>query len=111
MCLTAAAAFLSVSDSIIKWLSPIYALHEIMFFRALFAIIVVLGIVQQPNDCLGVTPALISNGDLILLKGLLPWRGQTDRANSLLNDLLCFRYWLTALTFHDLKKIVSNRPN
>ncbi len=38
--------FLSVSDSIIKWLSPIYALHEIMLFRALFAMVVVLGIVQ-----------------------------------------------------------------
>ena len=46
LCLIGAVAFLSVSDSIIKWLSPIYALHEIMLFRALFAMIVVLGIVQ-----------------------------------------------------------------
>jgi S-adenosylmethionine uptake transporter len=46
LCLMAAVAFLSVSDSIIKWLSPIYALHEIMFFRALFAMVVVLCIVQ-----------------------------------------------------------------
>jgi len=46
LCLIGAVAFLSVSDSIIKWLSPIYALHEIMLFRALFAMVVVLGIVQ-----------------------------------------------------------------
>lgn len=46
LCLIGAVAFLSVSDSIIKWLSPFYALHEIMLFRALFAMLVVLGIVQ-----------------------------------------------------------------
>ena len=46
LCLIGAVVFLSVSDSIIKWLSPIYALHEIMLFRALFAMVVVLGIVQ-----------------------------------------------------------------
>ena len=46
LCLIGAVAFLSLSDSIIKWLSPHYALHEIMLFRALFAMIVVLGIVQ-----------------------------------------------------------------
>jgi len=46
LCLIAAVAFLSISDSIIKWLSPLYALHEIMLFRALFAMLVVLAIVQ-----------------------------------------------------------------
>jgi len=46
LCLIGAVAFLSVSDSIIKWLNPIYALHEIMLIRALFAMVVVLGIVQ-----------------------------------------------------------------
>lgn len=46
LCLIGAVAFLSVSDSIIKWLSPTYALHQIMLFRALFAMVVVLGIVQ-----------------------------------------------------------------
>jgi len=46
LCLIGAVAFLSVSDSIIKWLSPIYALHEIMLIRALFAMVIVLGIVQ-----------------------------------------------------------------
>jgi len=46
LCLIGAVAFLSVSDSIIKWLSPIYALHEIMLIRALFAMVVVLAIVQ-----------------------------------------------------------------
>lgn len=38
--------FLTLSDSIIKWLSPHYALHEIMLFRALFAMCVILLIVQ-----------------------------------------------------------------
>jgi S-adenosylmethionine uptake transporter len=37
---------LTVSDSIVKLLSPNYALHEIMLFRALFAMVVVIGIVQ-----------------------------------------------------------------
>jgi drug/metabolite transporter (DMT)-like permease len=46
LCLMGAVAFLSVSDSIIKWLSPFYALHEIMLFRALFAMLVVLYIVR-----------------------------------------------------------------
>jgi drug/metabolite transporter (DMT)-like permease len=46
LCLIAAAVFLSVSDAIIKWLSPLYALHEIMLIRALFAMVVVLCIVQ-----------------------------------------------------------------
>ena len=46
LCLMGAVAFLSVSDSIIKWLSPNYALHQIMLFRALFAMVVVLCIVQ-----------------------------------------------------------------
>ena len=46
LCLIGAVAFLSISDAIIKWLSPHYALHQIMLFRALFAMIVVMGIVQ-----------------------------------------------------------------
>ena len=46
LCLIGAVAFLSVSDSIIKWLSPFYALHEIMLFRAVFAMLVVLYIVR-----------------------------------------------------------------
>lgn len=46
LCLMGAVVFLSASDAIIKWLSPIYALHEIMLFRSLFAMLVVLCIVQ-----------------------------------------------------------------
>ena len=41
-----AVVFLTGSDSIIKWLSPRYALHEIMLFRACFAMVVVLCIVK-----------------------------------------------------------------
>ncbi len=37
----AALVFLTVSDSIIKWLSPYYALHEIMLLRSCFAMILV----------------------------------------------------------------------
>ena len=44
--LVVALVFLTVSDSIIKWLSPKYALHQIMLFRALIAITVVLTIVK-----------------------------------------------------------------
>ncbi|MFV2032062.1 MAG: DMT family transporter [Gammaproteobacteria bacterium] len=46
LCLIGAIAFLTVSDSIIKWLSPVYALHEIMLFRSLFAMLMVLIFVQ-----------------------------------------------------------------
>ncbi len=42
LCLMGALVFLTISDSIIKWLSPYYALHEIMLFRAGFAMFVVL---------------------------------------------------------------------
>jgi drug/metabolite transporter (DMT)-like permease len=45
-CLVTAGALLTVSDSIVKLLSPSYALHEIMLFRALFAMIIVIVIVQ-----------------------------------------------------------------
>ena len=41
LCLVAALAFLTVSDSIIKWLSTGLPLHEIMLFRGLFAMILV----------------------------------------------------------------------
>ena len=38
LCLAGAVALLSASDSIIKWLSPFYALHEIMLIRACVAL-------------------------------------------------------------------------
>lgn len=46
LCLVCAVGLLTISDSIIKLLSSNYALHEIMLFRALFAMIVVMVIVQ-----------------------------------------------------------------
>lgn len=46
LCLVFAVALLTVSDSIVKILSTSYALHEIMLFRALFAMIVVIVIIQ-----------------------------------------------------------------
>ncbi len=41
ICLVAALAFLTVSDSIIKWLSSGLPLHEIMLLRSLFALILI----------------------------------------------------------------------
>lgn len=41
LCLVAALALLTLSDSIIKWLSPQLALHEIVLLRSLFALLVV----------------------------------------------------------------------
>jgi len=46
ICLLGAVAFLTVSDSIIKWLSPHLALHEIMLFRSLFAMVIVIFIIK-----------------------------------------------------------------
>ena len=46
LCLVCAVALLTISDSIVKILSTNYALHEIMLFRALFAMIVVIVIIQ-----------------------------------------------------------------
>lgn len=42
LCLVSAIAVLSASDSIIKWLSPTYALHEIMLYRGVVAIAITL---------------------------------------------------------------------
>ena len=42
LCLIGALVFLTFSDSIIKWLSPKYALHQIMLYRACFAMVLVL---------------------------------------------------------------------
>lgn len=46
LCLLGAMAFLTVSDSIVKWLSPELPLHEITLLRALVALVVVFAIVQ-----------------------------------------------------------------
>ena len=45
-CLMGSLVFLTVSDSIVKWLSPFYALHEIMLFRGCFAMVAVLLFIQ-----------------------------------------------------------------
>ena len=46
LCLVSALACLTVSDSIIKWLSPELPLHQITLFRSCFALVIVLLIVQ-----------------------------------------------------------------
>jgi drug/metabolite transporter (DMT)-like permease len=46
LCLISALACLTVSDSIIKWLSPELPLHQITLFRSCFALVIVLIIVQ-----------------------------------------------------------------
>ena len=46
LCLVSALACLTVSDSIIKWLSPELPLHQITLFRSCFALVIVMFIVQ-----------------------------------------------------------------
>ena len=46
LCLIGAIAFLTISDSIIKWLSPALPLHEIMLFRGVIASFFLLFIIQ-----------------------------------------------------------------
>jgi len=46
LCLIAALACLTLSDSIIKWLSPYLPLHEVTLFRSCFALILVFFIVR-----------------------------------------------------------------
>ncbi len=46
LCLLGALAFLTISDSIMKWLSPALALHQVTLWRAIFALAVVLVIVR-----------------------------------------------------------------
>ena len=46
LCLIGALGSLTISDSIIKWLSPDMALHQITLFRSLFALLAVMVFVQ-----------------------------------------------------------------
>ncbi len=46
LCLIGALGALTISDSIIKWLSPEMALHQVTLFRSCFALIAVMVIVQ-----------------------------------------------------------------
>ena len=46
LCLVAAVATLTVSDSIIKWVSPFLALHQVMMIRALFSFVILAFIVH-----------------------------------------------------------------
>ena len=46
LCLSGALVALTLSDSIIKWLSPQLALHQITLYRSIFALLAVLVIVQ-----------------------------------------------------------------
>lgn len=65
-CLLGAVALLTVSDSIIKWLSPRLALHEIMLFRSLFAMIMVSLIIKLEG---GLTILKTRRPGLHLLRG------------------------------------------
>ena len=46
LCIAAATVFLTANDSMIKWLSPYYPLHEIVLIRSLVAISITLFIVR-----------------------------------------------------------------
>lgn len=67
-CLVGAIALLSVSDTIIKWLSPRYALHEIMLIRACVALSVTMLLVYWEG---GLRILRTRRLGLHLLRGLL----------------------------------------
>ncbi len=66
--LIGAVALLTGSDSIIKWLSPHYALHEIMLFRAGFALLIIMVIVNLEG---GIQVLRTRRPALHALRGLL----------------------------------------
>ena len=68
LCLVGAVALLSASDSIIKWLSPSYALHEIMLLRAVVALAVTAIIIKLEG---GIRILRTRRPGLHLLRGLL----------------------------------------
>lgn len=67
-CLLGAIALLTASDSIIKWLSPHYALHEIMLFRAIVSLSITMFIVKLEG---GLRILRTRRPGLHLLRGLL----------------------------------------
>lgn len=67
-CLVGAVAFLTASDSIIKWLSPVYALHQIMLIRAVIALAVTLVFVRLEG---GIRILRTRRPALHVLRGLL----------------------------------------
>lgn len=68
LCLMGAVFFLTFSDSIIKWLSPYYPLHEITLFRALFALVIVFVFVQLEG---GLSTLKTRRPTLHLFRGML----------------------------------------
>jgi drug/metabolite transporter (DMT)-like permease len=66
LCLIGALASLTVSDSIIKWLSPEMALHQVTLFRSCFALLAVLLIVRLEG---GVTTLKTNRPVLHFLRG------------------------------------------
>ena len=68
LCLMGSLVFLTVSDSIVKWLSPRYALHEIMLFRGCFAMVLVMLFVRYEG---GVQVLKTRRPWLHLLRGIL----------------------------------------
>ena len=66
--LLGAVALLTGSDSIIKWLSPFYALHEIMLIRAGFALMITMIIVKLEG---GLSVLRTRRPSLHVLRGLL----------------------------------------
>lgn len=68
LCLIGAVALLTASDSIIKWLSPSYALHEIMLVRGVVALSVTMIIIQFEG---GIDILRTRHPILHLVRGLL----------------------------------------
>jgi drug/metabolite transporter (DMT)-like permease len=68
LCIIGAAFFLTANDSIIKWLSPTYPLHEIVLVRAVTALTITLLLVQLEG---GFRILRTRRPALHLLRGLL----------------------------------------
>ncbi len=68
LCLVGALVFLTISDSIIKWLSPFYPLHEITLYRATVALGLVLVFVHFTG---GLTTLRTHRPGLHLFRGFL----------------------------------------
>lgn len=96
LCVAGAVAVLSASDSIIKWLSPKYALHEIMLLRTCVALLVTMVFVQLEG---GVRILLTHKLGLHVLRGFL-----------LVVANMCFFLALATMPFADAVAIFFVAP-
>ncbi len=68
ICLIGALFFLTISDSVIKWLSPSYPLHELMLFRGAISLVILLSFIHFTS---GLATLRTRRPGLHFLRGLL----------------------------------------